>query len=154
MIAKSGNKLLTELLNIDGIKVISKRQHEGIGIILQVEPINQESICPHCVTKSRRLHQNHRYLIKDLPLSGQAVYLEINRRQFKCDSCRKPFSEELNFVKKKRTYTSRLAAEIVQQVLENDIKSVAERTHVTTEEIATAPCPGFLKSRDKAQSGC
>ena len=93
MTAKSGNKLLTELLNIEGIKVISKRQHEGIGIILQVEPINQESICPHCGTSSRRLHQNHRYLIKDLPLSGQAAYLEINRRQFKCDSCRKPFSD-------------------------------------------------------------
>jgi hypothetical protein len=33
MAAKSGNKLLTEVLNIEGIKVISKRQHEGIGII-------------------------------------------------------------------------------------------------------------------------
>lgn len=135
MTAKSGNKLLTELLNIEGIKVISKRQHEGIGIILQVEPINQESICPHCGTLSHRLHQNHRYLIKDLPLSGQAAYLEINRRQLKCDLCRKPFSEELGFVKKKRSYTSRLASSVVLQVLENDIKSVAERTHVTTEEI-------------------
>ena len=137
MTSKSGNKLLTELLNLEGIKVISKRQHEGIGIILQVEPLNKESICSICGTKSYRLHQNHRYLIKDLPLSGQPVYLEINRRQFKCDKCRKPFNEELDFVKKKRTYTKRLAKEIVQQVLENDIKSVAERTHVTTEEIET-----------------
>lgn len=31
MTSKSGAKLLTELLNIEGIKVISKRQHEGIG---------------------------------------------------------------------------------------------------------------------------
>lgn len=117
MTSKFGNKLLTELLNIKGIKVISKRQHEGIGIILQVEPLNKESICPHCGTLSYRLHQNHRYLIKDLPLSGQPVYLEINRRQFKCDSCRKPFSEELDFVNKKRSYTSRLAQDIVKQVL-------------------------------------
>lgn len=137
MTFKSGNKLLTELLNIKGIKVISKRQHEGIGIIFQVEPLNKESICPHCGTLSYRLHQNHRYLIKDLPLSGQPVYLEINRRQFKCDECRKPFSEELNFLKKRRTYTKRLAHSIVQEVLENDIHGVAKKSHVTTEEIET-----------------
>ncbi len=65
MTYKSGNKLLTELLNIEEIKVISKRQHEGIGVILQIEPCKKESICPHCGTKSHRLHQNHRFLIKD-----------------------------------------------------------------------------------------
>jgi hypothetical protein len=39
MTSKKGIKLLTELLNIEGIKVISQRQHEGIGIISQLEPI-------------------------------------------------------------------------------------------------------------------
>lgn len=135
MNSNSGNKVLTELLNIDGIKVISKRQHEGIGIIFQIEQMNSYSICPYCKTSSHRLHQNHRYLVKDLPLSGQPVYLEINRRQFKCDSCRKPFSEELNFVRKKRSYTLRLAEDIIAQILKSNIKSVAEKSHVTTEEI-------------------
>ncbi len=97
MKSKPGNQLITELLNIKGVKVISKRQHEGIGIIFQVEPLNKESICPRCGTLSYRLHQNHRYLIKDLPLSGQPVYLEINRRQFKCDSCRKPEARRVRF---------------------------------------------------------
>ncbi len=150
MKSKPGNQLITELLNIKGVKVISKRQHEGIGIIFQVEPLNKESICPRCGTLSYRLHQNHRYLIKDLPLSGQPVYLEINRRQFKCDSCRKPFSEELDFVKRKRSYTSRLARDIIQQVLENNIKSVTEKSHVTTEEIETMlkdASQEFLKSK-------
>jgi transposase len=114
MTSKSGNKILTELLHIEGVKVISKRHHEGIGIILQVEPLNSYSICPHCGTRSHRLHQNHRYLIKDLPISGQPVYLEINRRQFKCEECRKPFSEELNFVNKNRNFSKRLVNEIVQ----------------------------------------
>ena len=38
----------------------------GIGIILQVESIHKESYCHHCGTKSNRLHQNHRYVVKDL----------------------------------------------------------------------------------------
>lgn len=68
---------------------------------------------------------------------GQPVYLEINRRQFKCKICNKPFSEQLNFVKTRRKHTNRLANNIVGQVLENDIKSVAERNNVTPEEIET-----------------
>ncbi|MBD2006914.1 MULTISPECIES: hypothetical protein [Cyanophyceae] len=41
MSRKKEIKLLTELLNIKGIKVISQRQHKGIGIILQLEPIEK-----------------------------------------------------------------------------------------------------------------
>jgi transposase len=52
MRTKKEIKFLTELLNIEGIKVISHRQHEGIGIILQVEGIGKESNCPRCGKKS------------------------------------------------------------------------------------------------------
>jgi hypothetical protein len=34
------------------VKVISHRQHEGIGIILQMEGIGKESNCPRCEKKS------------------------------------------------------------------------------------------------------
>ena len=83
-------KLLTELLDLEGIKVRAHRVHVGIGIILQVESIHSDSTCPRCGTKSRRLHQNHRYIVKDLPFGEKPVFLEINRRQFKCIQCRKP----------------------------------------------------------------
>jgi transposase len=135
MRTKKEIKFLTKLLNIEGIKVISHRQHEGIGIILQVEGIGKESNCPRCGKKSHRLHQNHRYLVKDLPWGEKFVFLEINRRQFKCEKCGKPFSEELEFVRKRRTYTKRLGRAIIQEVLENDIHSVAKKGVVTTEEI-------------------
>ncbi|MEP0854116.1 ISL3 family transposase [Funiculus sociatus GB1-A4] len=59
----------------------------------------------------------------------------MNRRQFKCEKCRKPFSEDLDFIRKRRTYTKRLATQIIQEVLENDIHSVAKKRVVTTEEI-------------------
>jgi len=135
MRTKNEIKFLTKLLNIEGIKVISHRQHEGIGIILQLEQNGKESSCPRCGTKSHRLHQNHRYLVKDLPWGENFVFLEINRRQFKCEKCGKPFSEELEFVRKRRSYTKRLARKIIQEVLENDIHSVAKKGVVTTEEI-------------------
>jgi len=135
MTAKKEIKLLTELLNLEGIKVISHRQHERIGIILQLEPIRKESVCPRCRTLSHRVHQNHRYIVKDLPWGEKPVFLEINRRQFKCEKCQKPFSEDLYFIRKRRAYTKRLASQIIQEVIENDINSVAKKRVVTTEEI-------------------
>ncbi|MCG6137246.1 MAG: ISL3 family transposase [Nostoc sp. LLA-1] len=128
-------KILTELLDLDNIKVISHRIHPGIGMILQTESKQSYSTCPRCGTKSHKLHQNHRHIVKDLPLGEKQVFLEINRRQFKCEICKKPFSEDLDFVSKKRTYTKRLAQQIIQEVLDSDIHSVSSKGIVTTEEI-------------------
>ncbi len=135
MATKKGTKVLTEILNIQGIKVVQMSQLPGIGIILQVESINRESHCPECGTKSNRLHQNHRYVVKDLSWGEKPVFLEINRRQFKCKKCGKPFSEKLYFVNNRRTYTKRLADTIITSVLSSDIHSVAKQGVVTTEEI-------------------
>ena len=135
MNTKKGTKVLTELLNIQGIKVTKMNQLPGIGIILQVESIHKESYCHHCGTKSNRLHQNHRYVVKDLSWGEKSVFLEINRRQFKCKKCGKPFSEKLDFVNNRRTYTKRLANTMIKSVLSSDIQSVAKQGVVTTEEI-------------------
>jgi len=70
MTSKYGTKTLTEILNLDSVKVNSYRQHEGIGIILQVEL--KKKVLVLVVVKSS-LHQNHRYLVKDLPLVVKRV---------------------------------------------------------------------------------
>lgn len=135
MLTKKELKLLTEVLNLEGIKVADKHQHEGIGIILKIDSIAKQSVCHICGTRSDRLHQNHRQIIKDLDWGEQAIFLEINRRQFKCEKCKKPFSEELEFVKERRRYTKRLAAKTIEEVLADDIRSVAKKGRVTEKEI-------------------
>jgi transposase len=135
MTANKDIKLLTELLNLEGVKVISHSPHQGIGIILQIESKKKEGICPRCSQKSRRLHQNHRLIVKDLPWGESPVFLSINRRQFKCETCSKPFSEELEFIQSRRTYTKRLAQKVIERVLKESIHSVAQEGVVTAEEI-------------------
>ena len=80
-------------------------------------------------------HQNHYSLIKDIPWGKTEVFLRVNRRQFKCEKCSKPFSEELNFVKKRQKYTDRYAQNIVEQVVNSDLKSVAKRNNLTESEV-------------------
>ncbi|OPF18611.1 ISL3 family transposase [Microcystis aeruginosa KW] len=127
--------ILDKFLNLKGTCIQGYLHLENIGIVCRIESKNQKAICPRCGLESDKLHQNHRYLVKDLPISGQPVYLQVNRRQFKCDNCQKPLSEELDFVANKRTYTKRLAANILEQLKEGDILNVSRINDVTEEEI-------------------
>lgn len=127
--------MLDKFLNLKGTSIQGYLHLENIGIVCRIESKNQKATCPHCGLESDKLHQNHRHLVKDLPISGQPVYIQVNRRQFKCDNCRKPFSEELHFVASKRTYTKRLAENILEQLKEGDILNVSRRNNVTEEEI-------------------
>ncbi len=125
---------LTKLLSLAGVNVKSQKQLENT-LILEVESNSKKAVCPRCNKSSSRLHQNHYSLIKDIPWGETEVFLRVNRRQFKCEKCGKPFSEELDFFKKRKKYTDRYARHITEQVVNSDLKSVAKRNNLTESEV-------------------
>lgn len=126
--------LLTQLLGLSGIEV-ENYYDLGDKVILEVEASTEKATCPRCGHKSSHLHQNHWYLVRDLNISQRQAFLKVNRRQFKCHSCGKPFSEELDFVGRRRKHTDRFAQEIVQQVIHSDTHNVALNHGLTDEEV-------------------
>ena len=125
--------LLTDLLGLKGIEVETYRDHGG-GLLLEVEAKSESATCPRCGEVSSQLHQNHGHLVRDLDISERPVWLKVNRRQFKCQTCQKPFSEALDFVGKRMSYTNRLAQRVVQQVIHSDVSNVA-RNHGLSEDV-------------------
>ncbi len=128
---------MTKLLKIEGIKVKNYSLVKGLGIFLYIESQAKILACPHCGNKTDKLHQNREYTVRDLPFGEESVYLKVNRRRMKCPQCQHLFSEEFEWVKKKRTYTERLKTKIISEVLESDIKNVAKRNGVSEQEIET-----------------
>ena len=124
-----------QILNLPEMKVLSCKDFEGLGLFLEIEAAVNYCTCQRCGQLSRTIHPNHWRTVKELPGNTKQVLLRINRRQFKCKSCRKPFSEGLDFVDKQRGYTKRFAANIIQQVLDSNIHSVAERNDLSDEEV-------------------
>ena len=117
--------LLTQLLGLPGIDVESYEESVE-SLILSVERQEESARCPRCQTLSTHLHQNHGYLVRDLPMSHyRKTWLKVNRRQFKCHECGKPFSEVLDFVGGRRKYTDRYAESVVKQVMHSSTKNVA-----------------------------
>jgi transposase len=81
------------------------------------------------------LHQNYRYLVRDLPIGNREVMLRVKRRRFKCKNCRKPFNESWAFVESKKNFTNRYAQTIAEQVVHSDINNVARYNKLTSAKV-------------------
>ncbi|GAA6618239.1 transposase family protein [Scytonema sp. NUACC26] len=126
-------RVLTQLLNLSALVVESSLQ-EGSILFLSVSKKTKIAICPQCGKKSEHLHQNQNSLGKDLPMGDKEVILNVNRRRFKCKTCRKTFNEKLDFVGARKTYTHRYAENIVKQLISSNVSNVAENNGLTDEE--------------------
>lgn len=60
-----------------------------------------------CGKISNHIHKNNWYLIKDLTMNGQDVYLKINRRRFKFKNGSPKVVEPLSYCQENRNYTKR-----------------------------------------------
>ena len=125
---------MTKLLNLPGVLVENIQDTEET-LIVSVLVQNKTAKCPRCGQTSRRLHQNKRHLVRDLPIGNREVMLYVNRRRFKCENCQKPFSENLDFVGLKKPFTHRYAHAITKQVIHSDVINVAKNNKLTEEEV-------------------
>ncbi|MEL7350785.1 MAG: hypothetical protein AAF171_13635 [Cyanobacteria bacterium P01_A01_bin.116] len=65
-------------------------------------------------------------MVRDLPVSHyRKTWLKVNRCQFKCHECSKPFSENLDFLGPRRKYTDQYAEAVLKQVTHSSTKNVA-----------------------------
>jgi len=68
-------------------------------------------------------------------MANREVILRVNRRQFKCGNCKKPFSETLSFVAKRQSFTNRYAVMITEQVTHSAVNKLAKNNELTKVEV-------------------
>ncbi|MEH1912055.1 ISL3 family transposase [Nostoc sp.] len=128
---------ITKVINIEDIKVVNYDFITEDEIVVEIQNQSKFSQCPRCGKTTNKTHQNHWYMVRDIPMSDYQVILKVNRRQLKCIECHQVFSEELSFVKTRRTYTKRLAMKVIKEVLETNVESAARRNGMTVSEVET-----------------
>jgi len=128
---------ITQIVNFTGFKATNYHFITDNELLIELKNQTHQATCPRCQKKTERVHQSHRYRVRDIPLSSFEVFLLVNRRQFRCNNCHHVFSEELNFVKKRRTYTKRLADKVVREVLETDVVNAGQRNRMSPSEVET-----------------
>ena len=128
---------MTDILNLPGFIVKDYRFIDEVGIVLSLENLVMTVKCPHCGSSTDKLHQNKPLTIRDISWGEQKIYLRVNRRVMRCERCHKKFREQLGLVNKRRNYTERFRNKIIQEVIESDLKNVAQRNEVSEQEIET-----------------
>jgi transposase len=125
---------LDALLNLPNVTVWTTERKEGL-IILKLEFLNEGIHCPHCQNYTAHLHQTRSILVRDLSIFGQSVYLQVPRRQFYCQECKKSPTERLSFMEMKRNYTIRYEQYIYEKVKELTVEQVSKNEQLSPEQV-------------------
>ncbi len=73
MTPNSNLKLMTEFLDLDGLRVLSHQQYPKIGRILKFESTEQVK---NVWQQNKSIHQNYHYIVKDLPWVDHQIFLK------------------------------------------------------------------------------
>jgi len=142
---------LDALLNLPHITVESCIQQEQ-GVLLKLQCLNEQSDCPHCQYPSHEIHQNRPISIRDLPVFGQSVQLQVPRRQFYCGSCQRYFTERLSFVDWERRYTQRCEEHLYQQVQSSSIEPVSRTENLSWDQVQGIFMHKFTQEKNRVGS--
>ena len=100
-----------KLLNLEDV-MIKNVEHTSDKIFIQIELPRKSHICPACGSRTDRVHDYRRQIIKDVPL-GRDTFLILRKRRYIC-ACGKRFSEKNNFLPRYYRVTNRLAWAVIQ----------------------------------------
>jgi transposase len=117
-----------KLLSVSGISRATKK------IVAQKE--RKGAVCPNCASLSLVLYDKRKVTLKDQPLQGKQILLEVWKHRYFCKPCKKPFTEPLPGVMPGRQTTQRFRAQ-VYWACENftDLKRVCKAYRIS---------PGFV----------
>ena len=111
--------------------VVSSIDESNGGINVCASTCTPVSWCPHCNGRDLvgfgRRHQK----VKDLPVDGKPVTIDIDTRRFRCRQCGRTSYEQLPDVDDRRAMTTRLVNWIGPQAAKRAFTQIAEEVGVT-----------------------
>jgi transposase len=125
----SGNELdfWTKLLALPGLEVVHCEADVG-GRMLRFTVVQERrvGVCPHCGAVSDDVRQQRtRERIRDLPISMQAVELEVRVPQLWCAACARPFTPPLPALAEGAHATERFLERAAALIRQSDVVHAA-----------------------------
>ena len=125
---------LENLLKLPKVSIRNVVQ-EGTEVFLILSCQEEEVKCNYCGRLTDELHQTNNILVRDLPISGQTVYLKVPRRKFYCKQCQRYFTENLEFMEARRKYTVRYEEYIYERVNVSSVEQVKREESLSWDQV-------------------
>jgi len=93
---QSNNRLIV----LPELNILTHGQSNKFRYNYQCEKVSEFEVCPRCAVKSYSVHDRRWVNVKDQPVRGQGIKLQILKRRFRCPNCKKVFTEPVSGVRK------------------------------------------------------
>lgn len=98
---------LNRFILLPELKLLARWHPLKFRTYYKCEKVSDFEVCPKCATKSYSVHDRRWVKIKDSPVRGVGVYLQILKRRFRCPNCKKVFTEPVPGIQKGYRTTQR-----------------------------------------------
>jgi len=98
---------LSRYLVLPELLLLKVRAARHGGTELFAEKVSPMEVCPRCATPSKSVYDRRWVRLRDEPLRGGHVTLWVRKRRFSCATCRLPFTEPVDGVRKGYRTTQR-----------------------------------------------
>lgn len=109
------SNFIKKLFNLKGVIIKNIENHKD-SINIHVEMPIIEHTCPHCGSKSSKVHDYRTQSIKDIPIYFKPTNIIYRKRRYECKSCNKNFYESNFIISKYQRRTLRLTEYIVNEL--------------------------------------
>jgi transposase len=82
------------------LKMITHWQQDKFRTHYKCKKESEFEVCPKCATPSYSIHDRRWVNVKDQPIRGAGIRLQVLKRRFRCPGCKKVFTEPLAGVRK------------------------------------------------------
>lgn len=106
-------KSLSHNLLLPELEMISFESPRRAWARYNVVKSSKFEVCPRCATPSSSTYDHRVVRVKDAPVRGQIIFLNIRKRRLWCNSCRKPFTEPVQGIRKGSRTTERFKRSIL-----------------------------------------
>jgi transposase len=98
---------LSQLVLLPELKLLKVYQNQKHQRIQVVEKKSEFEVCPNCATPSKAVYDRREVRVHDAPIRDKDVWLHILKRRFYCKTCRRPFTEPVQGIRKGKRATER-----------------------------------------------
>lgn len=107
------SRRVAERLLLPELRLVESQRMGPKGLHLSTEKQSAFEVCPRCATPSRSVYDRRTVRVKDEPVRGQPVLVEIRKRRLFCRPCKKPFTEPVGGIRKGARVTERYRKSIL-----------------------------------------
>ena len=88
-------------IKVDRVEILDKTINVYCHLDIKAEQ------CPSCLKPTAQIKSYRTHIVRDLDISGRAVYLHIRVKQFYCPDCKSYFTQKIPFADSNKSYTHR-----------------------------------------------